>query len=410
MDNGTLNLLESIGFTDEVEEVVAITDEPKLPSYMCFTNETTKQIYNVDGVLGRGLDIDETSAKIKAVGECLERLCLVNPQEHLFCVSKFDHNHGFLDPAIFDCYAEGQVGNKRKFLTERREGVYKWWPIHDLNSGRTKYIPAQMIFLSDHFKEEIPIRKERISTGAALGPIDGGLALKNGLLEVVERDACISAYLTRRKVKRIVNPPEDVKNLVRYLQRYRIETHVFDVTTDLDIPAVMAITLDYTGIGDAVNVGSKASTNYAHAITSAIHEAIQCRASSRLLKALQPIEKTPTAKNIFTMYDRFSYWGLVERIEDLKFWTATEEAIEYDELRERDIEFTEAVRNITLRNFHIFAADLTLPKLREKGFEVLKVVIPELHPLYLDERAKALYSVHHGEIKEDPLLKPHPIT
>jgi hypothetical protein len=61
-------------------------------------------------------------------------------------------------------------------------------------------------------------------------------------------------------------------------------------------------------------------------------------------------------------------------------------------------------------HFNVFVADITLPEIKEKGFEVLKVVIPELHPLYLDENAKALYSIHYGQIKEDKTLKPHPFT
>ena len=59
---------------------------------------------------------------------------------------------------------------------------------------------------------------------------------------------------------------------------------------------------------------------------------------------------------------------------------------------------------------NIFIADITIPQIKTNGFEVVKVIIPELHPLYLDEEAKALYSVHHGEIKEDKTLKPHPFT
>jgi hypothetical protein len=62
------------------------------------------------------------------------------------------------------------------------------------------------------------------------------------------------------------------------------------------------------------------------------------------------------------------------------------------------------------RGYHVFVADMTLPVIKEKGFEAVKVVIPELHPLYLDERAKALFSVHYGSIPDDKTLKPHPLT
>jgi len=50
-----------------------------------------------------------------------------------------------------------------------------------------------------------------------------------------------------------------------------------------------------------------------------------------------------------------------------------------------------------------------LPEIREKGFQVLKAVIPDLHPMYLSETAKMLYSNHYGNIK-DKKLKPHPLT
>jgi hypothetical protein len=78
--------------------------------------------------------------------------------------------------------------------------------------------------------------------------------------------------------------------------------------------------------------------------------------------------------------------------------------------KERKVSLNGTIRSMKDRGFHIYVADLTLPKIRAHGFEVKKVVIPELHPLYLDERAKALYSVHHGRINDDPTLKPHPIT
>ena len=76
----------------------------------------------------------------------------------------------------------------------------------------------------------------------------------------------------------------------------------------------------------------------------------------------------------------------------------------------KKINLHQAIRNIASRNFNILIVDITLPEIEKQGFETFKVVIPELHPLYLDERAKALYSVHHGDIKDDPTLKPHPVT
>ena len=46
------------------------------------------------------------------------------------------------------------------------------------------------------------------------------------------------------------------------------------------------------------------------------------------------------------------------------------------------------------KNYHVYVADITIDELKCVGFEVLKVIIPELHPLYLDERATISYLVY----------------
>ncbi|MCP5114192.1 MAG: hypothetical protein GY953_25455 [bacterium] len=82
----------------------------------------------------------------------------------------------------------------------------------------------------------------------------------------------------------------------------------------------------------------------------------------------------------------------------------------FQELAGVRVTAAQTIDRLRERGYHVFVADMTLPQVREKGFEVLKVVVPELHPTYLDERAKALYSVHHGEIEDNPALAPHPMV
>ena len=172
----------------------------------------------------------------------------------------------------------------------------------------------------------------------------------------------------------------------------------------------MALTLDRTGIGDAVNIGSKSALNYHEAIKGAIIESIQCRSSSRLLKEMGYLGKEIRENNIFSMYDRFDYWSKIDRIKDLGFWINGNKSTDYSELTTKEVSLPDALQEITAHGYNVFIADITLPILKEYGFEALKIIIPEMHPLYLDERAKVLYSVHHGRIKEDKSLKPHPIT
>ena len=402
--------LRQIGLSKNEEEVIVISDEPKIPSYLCFPNEEAEKRFKTKNVFGQGFHTNRTLARIKSVGEFLERLCLENPQKDKLFKYKFELGEEFIDPILFCCYSEEQIPDRQKFLLELKNKVYYWFFVKDILSNKKMFLPAQLIFLSEQFDEEFPIRIERISTGAALGPIETENAFETGFLEVIERDACIYSYLTRRRISRIVDLPSRINELVEYLKRYNLETNIFDVTIDLNIPTVMVITTDRTGIGPAVNIGSKADFNYENAIERAVLESIQCRRTARFMKELDYSKQLPKEDEIVSMDHRFYYWYPIERMSNLSFWLDNFNKVSYNQLIEGNTTFKKVIDTFTKLNYHIFIANITLPEIKDKGFEVLKVIIPELHPLYLNERAKALYSVHYGNIPNNPILKPHPLT
>jgi ribosomal protein S12 methylthiotransferase accessory factor len=405
-----LSLLYEIGLTEQEEEITLITDEPKIPTYLCFPNNIAAPKYNTREVFGQGIDLNRKKAQIKAIAECLERLCLFNPVQN-FITAEFKEGESFVDPTLFFCYSDEQVPNKEEVLKEIKRGIYRWMPVINLKDNKKYLIPAQLVFLSSIFDDELQIRKERISTGTAFGMVSTNYALKEGFMECVERDACISSYLKKRSLRKIVDFPSRIQNLVDYLQRYQLEPFIFDAASDLNIPTVLVITLDRTGIGPAINIGSKSSTNYKDAIEYALLESIHCRRQARIMKNFYFPEKFPTESEINCMDSRFYYWYSVDRINDLNFWLESKQFVKYKDLKQKNLTFEQALHMITENHhFNVFVADITLPEIKEKGFEVLKVVIPELHPLYLDENAKALYSIHYGQIKEDKTLKPHPFT
>jgi len=408
-----INLLadmRSIGLSSPEEKMPEITDEPKIPGFLCFANDYTIKLYNVEGVLGQGFDINSERARIKSLGEFLERLCLNNPlKERVKEKNIFHLNKDFINPALFFCYSQTQMPDKEQVIERMSGEKYSWYPVKDLLTGKERFVPAQMIFLSGTFDDEYPLRKEQTSSGAAFGSKNTGMAVKNGLLELIERDASITSYLMKKEVPIITGFSGEIKTLLEYLKRYRLETYVLDITNDINIPSIISITLDRTGIGDAVSIGSRSDFDYNSAIKGAILESIQCRSTSRINRGVNGIDKISEEK-IHTMSDRFEYWSNVDRLNDLDFWLNSDKFVNYEELPNRVVSIEEALNVLKSKNYNIFVADISLPEIEDRGFETVKVIIPQLHPLYLDERAKVLYSIHHGQIKDDPLLKPHPLT
>ncbi|MBT4351719.1 hypothetical protein HOD20_04265 [archaeon] len=404
-----INTLKQIGITSNEKEMILLTDEPKIPGFLCFTKDNIKEKYNVEEAFGQGFHPKENEARIKSVAECLERLCMNNPLEE-FIIMKKENNTGFIDPRNFCNYSNKQLTNKEDFLEECLNSEYRWSKAKDILTNKEVYLPSQVIYLSSHFNDEFPIRQERISTGCAFGQKGTTMAFENGLLEALERDACIYSYLTKREIKKITNLPKSSEELVKYFNRYNLESQIFDVATDLGVPTALAITIDRTGIGAAVNVGSSASFNYSDAIQRALLESVQCRRNGRLMQIIECKNGLPKEHEITSMDNRFYYWHGIERIEDLDFWLNSEKSISYNTLRKNNTSLDKTLELLKKNNFNVYVSDISLPEVSEAGFEALKVMIPELHPLYLSEESKFLYSKHYGEIKEDLSLKPHPLT
>ena len=400
--------LVGIGLSSSSKEVPLFTDEPKFYNYFTVPNERASKRYNVDNVYGQGFDSNKNISKIKSVGEVLERLCLSNHRKD-FIINSFQENGKSIRPSLFFCYSQEQVSNLDKRKKELDTGEYRWIEARKIPEGQMVYVPAQMVFLSRAFGDEYALRKEQISTGAALGKVGENRAFKTGFLESVERDAIMSFYLKKIEGRKMFDFPKEIDELLNYLKRYQLETHVFDVTTDLKIPSILALTLDYTGLGEAVNVGSSSDLNYKKAIKKAITESIQCRRIGRLSKDFLQADSIGES-NINSLEDRLIYWRDLNRIENVKHLINERPQISYRTITKKQISLSQAINNVSSRNFNILTVDITLPEIKKQGFETLKVVVPEFHPLYLDERAKALYSIHHGEIKNDSTLKPHPVT
>lgn len=405
-----LAALASTGLISPEEPVALLTDEPKIPGYVCLPSRAAQERFHTAKVHGQGFHPDDALARLKSAAECLERLSIYNPQPDRFVRGAYTPDSGWCDPALFRSLSSEQVRDLPTYTSEIRSSTYRWWNVREYTSRTDTAIPAQTVFISSVFDDEFEVRKEQITTGAALGRCGTGEAFENGLLEAVERDACIAAYLQKAEIPRIVDLPPDLQKLVQYLDRYRLEPHIFDATSDLGIPTVLVITLDRTGIGPAVTAGSCSSWCYERAIESALLESVQCRRSGRLMRENLFPNGLPTEHAVTSLDDRFYFWHSIERIRDLAFWLENPRYVAFGERARCVVDVEEVLRRIAAKSYHVFVADMTLPAIREAGFEALKVVIPEFHPLYLDENAKALYSVHHGEIRNDPALKPHPLT
>ena len=280
-----LQKLSENGLSNSIYEAVKFNDEPKIPTYLCVANKHAQKKYILGDVYGCGISLSPTIAKIKATAEFLERLAIFNPQRHNF-VKKNYVNDPYVDPKLFIHYSNIQMKSHKQLYDMIENTEFLWSSAIDYVNKKRIFVPAQLLYLSEMFRDEVRIIPEQISTGAAFAN-NAKEAFESGFLEVVERDAFMISYLNKRKLFRIAKFPDSINRIINYLKRYYIDIFVFDVTTNLNIPSFMTIAIDKRGFGPAVCVGMKSGFDLERVISGSILEAVQARRQARFTKGME---------------------------------------------------------------------------------------------------------------------------
>lgn len=402
-------------------KILRYNDEPLLFQYSANSDKN---------ILGSGISFIKNKAKIKAIGECFERYSLDEPVSSDYIVSsiqKLDNNgKKFLNPLDVVALSESQKKDSRfgEFNTTSKS-LFKWILGRDLWDNSNTLIPAQLVYVPYKYSTYEPTIRLPISTGAALG-ISEKNAVERGIYEVIERDSFMIFYLNK------ISPPKFnpklnpfLKRILEYMSRYRLTLNTFDLTSDIGVPVVMSIVTDETKIGPFLSVGLKCSLDIKQAIIGATEEAMNTRIwmRSEYEKIDKTIYESIVKENVVlkTPRDRGLYWYDGRLKQSLNFWLESN-IFSSKKIMNRKGNIDGCSKLITLlkdQNLKSYWVDITNPKVRKLGYIVAKVIIPELHPLYLYEAypyhgGRRLYSVpkklgYRGNFSENGLnMVPHP--
>ena len=274
-----------------------------------------------------------------------------------------------------------------------------------------------------------PIIQLPISTGAAAGS-SLEEALYRGICEVVERDAFMVTYLNKLSppIINIASSSDDrVRKMVAIFNRYNLELYVLDITTNIELTTVMIVIVDRTGVGPAITVATKTSVDILEAIIGAICEAQKTRIWMREIMDkgdydLQGIKSG--ADKISTFIDRGLFWSPVEMIKHMEFLFQGPKKTLEENFSVSSLDYQSSYQRVVdlfvSKGVPIYAKDLTTPEINSLNFKVVKVIIPQLQPLYLWEQfrylgSKRLYQapIDMGHLRDALSLKnlnniPHP--
>lgn len=356
-----------------------------------------------------GKGATDEAAWTGAVVEALERYCAYQQRPDMVVRATMDAlDAPAIAPAELVLYSERQYA-QTGFPYRRPEEELTWVRGRLVNGGGPVYAPASMVYMNYGGPGGRELFAPTTSNGLAGGP-DLEAATLAGLYEVIERDAFLLTWMHRRAAARIdLDAAVDGATAAarRHYARYGIELHAFDVTSDVGVPVVMAMTVDRTGGGPAAVVGLGCNVDGRLALERAVMEVGQVRAG-----AVPRFRREPPGlaryEDVRTLEDHAAFAAMPEHLAEFGFLlegTATSapprlpgEGQELDRVRAR----LEAV------GATVAVVDLTQPDVEPFGVRVVRALATGLQPIHFGYGEERLGG---PRVREDELNPcPHPIA
>ncbi len=368
--DSTLTALEGIGHAD-IQLVPFFTDEPKYPEYFCTLNAAAP--YPEEQVYGLSVHPDAKIARLKALGEFYERLCL-HGQPSAGDPERYRPGGDQLDPARFDF--RKPAGDPEVV----RQAKLRWMAGYDWSDSRPVRLPSQNVIPGLAEKEApAPALAPSLSPGgAALGQSGDGGAFQRALYEMVERHATRRFDQDRSAAVRIEGWPPESAPMIEYLERYRLRPRALDLGAYFGVPCVMTALLDSSGVASTITVSHRAASSYGEAMAVGLLESVERRRPARLENEIKfAVHLGPDAQAGKRLY----MWTGLDELRDFEPWFDSLPAKRFEDLEPIRTTPEETAQRIVERGNPIYIVDLTLPEVAAAGFEAIRVVIPELGPL-----------------------------
>lgn len=391
------------GIVRECIELMIDNDDP--PIFYCATNiaDTTKYnslpCYNHNG----GAGLTRESAYLSALCESLERYCVSFQSSSLIEGSYADlsaQGYHLIHPDKYQLFSRSQYGSEGFRFERFTEDIrIKWVQGDCLTCSGPALVPACLVYIPyvPHGKEE-PLIAPSISTGLACGSSRSG-AILSGLLEVIERDAFSMVWLNMLESPRVILDAASKFSrdiFEPYFDVNGLEYVVNDLRLDIDVPVFLVTIIADTPYGRAASCGCACRLDPEEALKKAFVEAAQSRVWIKQIQNMDPEWSYSEFKDIRTFEDHVKLYGSERMLSALDFLRFNGSVNRfpggYRDLSrgnlEADVQFLlDVMRNAGME---AVAVDVTTPDVEVLGFKVIKIVVPQAHPLHGDHNYRFL--------------------
>jgi ribosomal protein S12 methylthiotransferase accessory factor len=371
----------------------------------------------------RGFSDDYDHALSKVAGECLERgpLLYFKMADFVRGSARSLRSHGMriLEPKTLSVFSPSQI-ERRPELRFDDDSVFHWTRCTSLLTSEEAFVPAQLVYWNYPVgwgDVPEPVLREQNTHGAGgFYSLEG--AILSGLLECLQRDGFFWHWLRRVAPARIATEGVSRPSTVRLLGLARdvgLEPLLFDITSELGIPTCLCALVRSDDEIPHVTMGASCRLDG----ETAIHDALLEAASVHHLIAQEterlrlPTGFVPFADPTFDTRRRLAFWANPEHAHHLAFFLggprATVRAFCRGLQPAADARASLALVLDVLRQRGIGAwyVEARHEALDELGYASARVIVPDLLPMYCEDRNAPLGHVRLQAGPEPPPW-PHP--
>ena len=348
----------------------------------------------------RGFSPDYDEAIAKVVGECLERTpgLYFRYSDLLYgTFADLTGRYPVVDPELFHVFSAAH----RKVLyansRNKRKNQFYWERAEDLVTNEDKYLPARLIYWRYRNKHEIFLREAGTHGQAGYYTLAG--ATLRALYECIGRDGFFRAWYQGYAPTRLdLSTLRCVKSikLVQELKAKGFAIHIVAVTSFIvSVPSFFCVFERYDGVVAAYAGGHGTDHDPDEAIYSAIEEAT----SMYHWLAQSPSDTVVYGSSEYSGYDRcgdierLNFWAEGKNKSRLHFFLTGNivSVADYEKrltlLKRTESEVLEVVlRQCAEAGLSVFRHQYQHPLLKKLGFHSVKIIVPELIPMFHDMR------------------------
>lgn len=392
---GVARKIQRIKLLKGIWKIPAFNDEPRIYRYITQINSS---VYKGDGMppdpISEGTSLILQNAFNKSCFEACERYSLADFKFRDFTYASFNQlkqGNPAINPDRF-CHISKQQRKQDRFrdFSFSANSFFYWTKCKNLFTNRGLFLPSQLIYCPYLYKDEKRIMLP-ISTGTAFGSCLED-ALYRGICEVIERDAYSISYLLRIPpfLLEYSSFTNKVEEILEKFRKFRLEVRSYLLYSDINVPTVLSMILDSSEIAPPISLGLKTDHNLENAIVGSIEEAFQIRTWIRTCMVKSSFEgKTYTERVVLK---RALFWTHRKNLQLLDFITETPKIKEISQGETVKYKSTTVKTKLQMvkqelrkKDFSVYYKDITYKPLKKLGFAVVKCLIPDLHPMHLDE-------------------------